>query len=283
MGLWYRLVARRRFILLALGLWLLGILVADPPADARRWAEAGAGLVLVLALALLAGRWRHHALGLLAAAVPFRAALDPLADLAAPGLAQHPDWAGPLLAALLLLVLWRLAALLARWLDVRLRRPWFSDAVLVLGQPRAEVWAALCLPDPARHWDPRLRAFAPAPARPGSAASWTVTLAEGRRQRQVTFHEIERDEEVFLELRAAADPGFCEGLGPVLSALLETVPAGTRLTLAVEIPQPTLVRLARYWLDDGLGTYARDLARALARRAAAAAAPAQPRKDRLAA
>ncbi|RMF33064.1 MAG: hypothetical protein D6754_17575 [Alphaproteobacteria bacterium] len=262
MAVFLQLWRHRRYLLLGTGLLLLGELAAGPAPRPQLYLHLLAGLTALGWVALFAPGLRYVSISVLIALIPVRLWLDPLADaLAALAPVSHPAWVWAGLIAATLLAS-RLVALTAVPLDrLALRHPWFAEAVSVIARPRREVWRALCLGESCAHWDPRIRSVLQDLRFP---SRFIVFL--DRHPGRLVVRELEREEGVFQEVETEADPNFCHGLAPIISVLLEEVPRGTRVTIAMELHHASLLRLGRLFLDADLTWYLRVFTRAMTHR-----------------
>jgi hypothetical protein len=249
-----RFVRHRRFLLLGIGLWLLGELLSGPLPYPQLWLSVAGGIAVLVVIAVFFPNVRYHAISVLVAIVPVRMFAPEIAALARDALPEAGVLAAAGAIALAILAGSRVVALLAWPLDrVTLRRPWFSEVQRFVPRKRAEVWRALCLTEQCEHWDPRIIRIAQDMRFP---TRFVLFLGDSKdRPDRITLREIDREEGMFQELEAEAVEGYLHGLAPIVSVLLEEVRGGTRVTMVLEFQNASLLRLARFFIDAPLTSY----------------------------
>ncbi|MEM9049315.1 MAG: hypothetical protein AAGC92_11415 [Pseudomonadota bacterium] len=244
----------RRFILVGIGLWLLGELLSGPAPYPGLLISIACGAALVCAVALLFPDLRYPTISLLIATIPVRVFADELRGLATELAPGDPLWAQACTIALAILIGSRLVAALSWPLDrVTLGRPWFAEERMFVPMRRTDVWRALALTETAWHWDPRVTQVLKDMRFPSRLVIELDERAGG--PRRIALRELDVQDGVFQEIETAPTPGVMHGLAPIVSLLLEETAKGTRITLTMELHNASLLRLGRMFLDAPLTGY----------------------------
>lgn len=251
---WIKYVRHRRFILVGIGLWLLGELLSGPAPYPGLFISTAGGALLVLAVAVFTPGLRYPAISLLIATIPVRVFAEPIQGLGATLVPTGGIWSEAVAVALAILVTSRLVAALSWPLDrVTLSRPWFAEERMVVPLSRAEVWRALALTETAWHWDPRVTQVLKDMRFPSRLVIELDERSGG--PKRIALRELDCEEGVFQEIETAPTSGVMHGLAPIVSLLLEEKGASTRVTLTMELHNASLLRLGRMFLDAPLTGY----------------------------